>query len=111
MAPDDVLAAADPAVRTKPSVTVQTVRGSCAAVHCMDVYLVNPPVLSPIAHQYTIRSSSPLEYFLPEGKVPVRLREASLLELSLPAFSGRSRMFLGRAVSLMPTEFTIQEQP
>ena len=111
MAPDDVMAAADPAVRTKPSLTVQTVRGSCAAVHCMDVYLVNPPVRSPTAHQYAIRSSSPLEYFLPEGKVPVRLSDASLLDLSLPAFSGRSRMFLGRAVSLMPTEFTIQEQP
>jgi hypothetical protein len=61
--------------------------------------------------RYLIRSSVALEYFIPEEKMPVRMREAAELELSLPPYCGESRMYLGRAVTSRPSSFAIEEKP
>jgi len=45
-----------------------------------------------------------------EQGVPVRMTGPSELELNLPAYSGRSRMLLGRAVSAARAEFRVEEE-
>ena len=109
--PDEVLSAAGlaPQAQKKPA-SIHLVDGHCAAVNCADMYLVDATRLSPKPIRYRIRSSTELEYFLPEEKVPIRMAGPSGLELSLPPYCGRSRLFLGRAVTTARTEFTVEEE-
>jgi hypothetical protein len=109
--PDEVLSAAGlaPQAQKKPA-SIHLVDGHCAAVNCADVYLVDATRLSPKPIRYRIRSSTELEYFLPEEKVPIKMASPSGLELSLPPYCGRSRLFLGRAVTTARTEFTVEEE-
>ncbi len=111
MQPDEVLDAADPRalVRRKEN-RVEVVAGDCAAVYCVDVYLESAGPLSPQPVRYRIRASTPLEYFLPERSMPVRLAGASELEISLPAYCGRGHLYIGRAVSLQHAEFTVEAE-
>lgn len=88
---------------------VHLVDGSCATVKCTDIYLINGSVLSPKPVRYVIRSSTELEYFLPEENVPVTMSGPSELTLSLPPFSGRARVYLGRAVSTAASEYKLEE--
>src|SRR5438045_2806642 len=55
-------------------------------------------------------ASAPLDYFLPERNVPVHLAGASELEISLPPYCSRGRLYIGRAVSLHHAEFTVEEE-
>lgn len=111
MQPDEVFEAADLSPQTQnPPATIDVVNGGCVAVNCMDVYLVNPRVRSVRPSHYRIRSSIELEYFLPEERIPIRLSGPSELELSLPPYSGRGRMYLGRAVTKTPAKFTVEEE-
>lgn len=108
MQPSEVLIAGGftAGAQRKP-VGVHLVDGDCAAVHCVDVYLVNanPFALQPV--RYTVLSSTELEYFLPEEGMPIRMSGPRRLELSLPPYCGRDRMYLGRAVTATRAEFTI----
>jgi len=111
MQPDEVLDAADvhaPGRHKENRVAVMS--GDCAAVSCADVYLESAGPLSPQPVRYRIRTSTPLEYFLPEKNVPVHLAGASNLELSIPAYCGRGRLYIGRAVSLQPADFTVEAE-
>jgi hypothetical protein len=110
MQPDEVLEAAGilKGIR-KPS--VEAVDGHCAAVSCVDLYFEGGDANAAGLLRYRIASSAPLEYFLPEKTVPVRMTGASLLELSLPPFTGRGRIYLGRAVSAKPSAFTVVREP
>ena len=111
MQPDEVLEAAGggAAGRGKGS-RVEAVAGPCAAVHCVDVYLDSAAPMAPRPIRYRIRASAPLDYFLPEKNVPVQLAGASELEVSLPAYCSRGRLYLGRAVSLQPATFIVDEE-
>lgn len=109
--PDEVLSAAGLAPQAPGKLaSIYLVDGGCAAVNCVDLYLVNATRLSPKPIRYRIRSSTELEYFLPEEKVPIRMAGPSGLELSLPPYCGRGRLFLGRAVTTARTEFTVEEE-
>jgi hypothetical protein len=109
--PDDVFAAAGilPAAPDKFG-SLQAIDGSCAAVHCTDLYLVNASPLSETPMQYRIDSSIELEYFLPNEGMPVRMVDASRIELKLPPFCGRSRMYLGRAVTATKASYSVGEK-
>jgi hypothetical protein len=109
MDPDETLVAAGLAPRERKIIGLDIVDGHCAAVSCVDLYLVNASSLSSKTDRYRVRSSAELEYFLPEQGVPVRMAGPSELELTLPAYSGRSRMLLGRAVSATRAEFRVEE--
>jgi len=111
MRPDEVLIAAGLITqdrRTGSSITA--VDGSCTAVKCADLVVLNTSRFSPKAVRYRIRSSTELEYFLPEKRTPVRMSGASELELSLPPYGGRARLYLGRAVTASPATFTLEEE-
>jgi hypothetical protein len=112
MQPDEVLdaagvSAAGPGRQNR----VHVVAGDCAAVECVDVYLESAGPLSPRVAHYRIHASTELEYFLPEKNVPARLAGASDVEVSLPPYCGRGRLYIGRAVSLQHAEFTVDEAP
>jgi hypothetical protein len=108
MQPSEVLIAAGAAANAqRKPVGLHLVDGGCAVVHCVDVYLVNGDAFAPQAIRYKILSSTELEYFLPEEGMPVRMSGPGQLELSLPPYCGRARMYLGRAVTAKRAEFTI----
>jgi Protein of unknown function (DUF3142) len=111
MQPDEVMAAAGllPEGQKKP-VEIHVVNGSCAAVSCVDLYLVNRSAFGPSPHRYRIRSSLDLQYFLPEQNFPVRMTAPSNLIVSLPAYCARGNMYLGRAVSDTRADFKVEEE-
>lgn len=112
MDPADVLAAAGAGrAPQKPPPSIEAVDGYCSTVACADLFLRNAPALSPAPARYRIRSSAELEYFMPEQHMPIRLTGPSDLELTLPAYGGRPRVLLGRAVSKSPVTFSVQAEP
>ncbi|HEY4365449.1 MAG TPA: DUF3142 domain-containing protein [Bryobacteraceae bacterium] len=111
MLPEEVLAAANGIVPPSRQDTLELSDGHCAAVHCTDVVLISAKPLQPAALRYHIHSSAELEYFLPEDRIPIHMSGSSDLELSLPPYAGRRRMYLGRAVTLKPAQFTLQPTP
>lgn len=111
MDPDEVLAAAGIAPGSdRPQGAVQVADGGCAAVKCMDLYLLNPEPLRPNPVRFGIHSSLRMEYFLPRSGVPVRMVSPSDLELRLPAYGGRRSLYIGRAVAMNSARFTVQEK-
>ena len=42
--------------------------------------------------------------------MPVKLAGTSNLEVSLPAYCARGRLYVGRAVTLQHAEFTVEEE-
>ena len=111
MRPDEVLMAAGLSAQGRgQQMSIRTIDGGCAAVKCLDVYLEHANPSSSQAVRYRIRSSTELEYFLPEENMPVRMKGLSELELSLPPYCGRGRMYLGRAVAAGSVVFTVEEE-
>ena len=107
MQPDEVLNAAGLTAQPRQkSSGIFVSDGGCAAVKCVDLYLENANPFAPKTVRYRIRGSVELEYFLPDEKVPIRMAGPSELELSLPPYCGRGMMYLGRAVTARPAEFT-----
>jgi hypothetical protein len=104
--PEDALIAAGTNAPSSP-VVVQSVSGGCAAVYCADLYLMNARPLSPAPARYYIQSSTELEYFLPRERMPVRMSGPAEIEIVLPPYCGRSRMYLGRAVTKNLAEFQL----
>jgi hypothetical protein len=109
MQPDEVLAAAGERAAAPPQTRVRIVEAHCAAVECVDLYLESAAPLSPLAMRYRIHSSTELEYFMPADHMPARLIGASDIDVSLPPYSGRGRLLLGRAVSLNRAGFSVEE--
>jgi hypothetical protein len=111
MQPADVLAAAASGPLPAHHATLHLVDGGCAAVKCMDVYLIDATPYSPKAARYKIHVSTALDYFLPGKEAPAVMLGPSELAVEIPPFSGRSRLYLGRAVTKIASQFTLGEQP
>jgi hypothetical protein len=109
MQPDEALIAAGLPAQPR-QMQVHSVDGRCAALKCVDVYLESADPFSPKPLRCRIRTSTELEYFLPEKNVPVRMMGPAQLELSLPPYCGRGRLYLGRAVSSERSEFSVEEE-
>jgi len=110
MQPEEVLAAAGNTPQHPKPARVEVVNGHCAAVQCGDIYLMGADPFFPKETHYEIRSSANFEYFLPEHNMPVRILSPSQLDLSLPAYCGRGRLYLGRAITATRSEFTVERQ-
>jgi hypothetical protein len=111
MQPDEALmAAAGAGTRGQPEQSsIVANDGGCAAVKCADLYLKNANPLSPEPARFRVRSSAPMDYFLHEKDLPIRMTGPNEVELSLPPYCGRRRMALGRAVTEAPSQFTLEE--
>ncbi len=109
--PTEVLNAAGADVRPENKLSeLRTTDGNCATVNCVDLYFIDAQPLSSEATRYGIHSSRELEYFLPAERMPVHMTGPSRMELRLPPYCGRSRMYLGRAVTSKPAEFTLEQE-
>jgi hypothetical protein len=60
---------------------------------------------------FRIRSSLPLEYFLPNPRFKARITVsgASDIRVALPAYHGAGALYLGRAVTLQAAQFMVTE--
>ncbi len=90
---------------------IEVDEGDCAAVTCSDLSLRIADCLPDHAAVYRIQSSRPFEYFVPDPRIKSRISVtgASSLRLELPAFHGAAFLYLGRAVTLDPAQFTVTE--
>ena len=110
MLPDEVLENAGLLGLREPKMaSVLLINGGCAAVACNDIYLESPAPFGAKAIDYRVHSSQELEYFLPEKRMPVRMAGPSDLEVSLPPYCARGRLYLGRVVTKRRADFTVEE--
>lgn len=109
MQPDEVLAAAGVTGQRDSKPDLHVIDGACAAVSCVDLYLMKANPLSSRPIHYRIHSSVALEYFVPNERMPARMAGHSTLEMTLPPYCGRARMYLGRAVCEKASKFRIEE--
>ncbi len=109
-APDEVLVMSpDEILSGHPATpTLDLIDGACAAVACVDLYLVNGGNLNRTPIRYRIMASDELGYFLPDPAAPVRLSGRKELDVSIPAWGGRGRIYLGRAVSPSKVTFSLE---
>jgi hypothetical protein len=117
--PDEVLAMDPSAVMrvaafkptgTEPSVTVRAVDGHCAAVTCLDLFLLNKTPLLPESIHYRIRSSVGIEYFVAAEGRPAHMADSTHIEFTVPPYGGESRTYLGRAVTATKPSFKVEQQ-
>jgi hypothetical protein len=87
------------------------VDGHCATVSCRDLYLESAQPLTPAILHGRVRVSAELEYVLPELKMHTRMSGPSQIEFNVPAYCGRGRLFIGRAVTLEPAAYTLEDLP
>jgi hypothetical protein len=92
--------------------TLEVRDGNCAAASCSDIQLHNPVRFSERSVVFRIRSSRPLEYFLPNPRIKSRIAitGVSSMRLELPPFHGTGSLRLGRAVTLNAAQFTIEQE-
>jgi hypothetical protein len=89
--------------------SLDVIDGACAAVSCVDVYLTNGGTLNRTPLHYRIAVSDDLEYFLPDRKSSIRMSGRKELDLSIPPWGGRGRLYLGRAVSSGKVTFSLEQ--
>ncbi len=108
--PADVLHAAGVLPASPAESVLVSQDGGCAAVHCTDLILAPGSRLSPTPASLRIRSTTPMEYILPEPGIPLRMAGPLELSLRLPAYTARGQLYLGRVVSAQPARFTLEPQ-
>lgn len=111
MQPEEVLEAAGVIPPSDGKPQVQAVNASCAAVFCVDLYVAGLDRYTTRPARFRIDSSEPLEYFIPKEKSPARMSAASQIAFTLPAYTCRNRILLGRAIARKPAQFSLQETP
>ena len=109
--PDEVLTAAGAAAIPARQPTLKVDDQRCAAVHCATLTIFGLPSLPAKPVRYRITSSADLEYFLPEKPTPVRMVGPRRLELTMPPYSGRMDVPLGRAVAAQTATYTLEVLP
>jgi hypothetical protein len=115
MPPDEVTrAASEIAPPSGPKYTVNGEDGHCAAVACVNLSIAFLDALDAQPVSLRVHSSVLFEYFVPERdgpfmQFPVQLKGASDLEITVPPYGARGRVLLGRAVTITPSHFTLEQ--
>jgi hypothetical protein len=86
---------------------IKSVEGNCALVDCRDLYLVQGNRFPAKDAEWTIQSSTPLEYFVPGKMVKTTFSGGQEIKARIPAFNAAYEIFLGRAVAAKPTQYKI----
>jgi len=87
---------------------VEVEDGFCAATTCSDLFLRLKDRFPRKPVTLSIGSSVALEYFLPGGQTQAQLNGPRSIAVSIPAYAGLPRIYLGRAVTREPATFLIQ---
>jgi len=85
--------------------------GHCSTVSCRDLYLESARPLAPTALHCRVSVSSELEYIVSSPKLQTRMSGPSQIEFTEPAYCGRGRLFIGRAVTRRPATYTLEDLP
>jgi hypothetical protein len=104
----EVLAAVN-GVALPVSTSLKVRQGNCALTHCVDLFITATPPLNERAIPYRVQASNPLEYFLPNEKLPVKHPSPTQIEFTLPPYGGRGTIHLGRAVAKSKTSYTLEQ--
>lgn len=83
--------------------------GLCVAVNCADVRLRLGKRFPEKPVKIRVHSSCDLEYFLPDPLLPSKLTGKRTIDLTIPAFAGVPEINLGRAVTMEPARFRVEE--
>ncbi|MBL8234628.1 MAG: DUF3142 domain-containing protein [Bryobacterales bacterium] len=111
LTPSEVLHAGKAGRPQSNEATLQTRSRGCAAVSCAELIAEFRGPLAIRARRYRIRTSLPLEYFLPAEGIPVRMTGPSELQFTVPPYCTRGRVPLGRAVTVNESKFELEEMP
>ena len=109
MFPEEVLQAAGVRKPAAGKSRLSEIDGHCATVSCEDLYLESSQPLAPAVLHGRVRVSTELEYILPEPKLRSRMSGPMQIEFTVPAYCGRGLLFIGRAVTLKPAEYTLED--
>jgi len=94
---------------TPEAPSLESKDGLCAAVSCRDLYLRLTDRFPEKPVRFLIHSSKELEYFLPDELLKSKVAGSRTIEVSVPANAGVPRIFLGRAVTIDPSDFTLEK--
>jgi len=109
MFPEEALQAAELGNQPAGKSQVLEIDGHCATVSCRDLYLESARPLAPVLLHGRVRVSAELEYVLPEPKLQTRMSGPSQIEFTVPAYCGRGRLFIGRAVTRQPAKYILED--
>jgi len=110
LSPDEVLHAIGMSRADVSAPLVVAKDGGCVAVECVDLHLFNVDGQANSRLRYTLTSSVPFEYFLPEKNIPVGLSNPNELEIVVPPFAGARHLYLGRGVTAKRSEFSVTKE-
>lgn len=103
---EDVLRESATAAGGAPTIEVED--GLCAAVSCNDIYIRLPERFPAQDVVFIVRSSTPLDYFVPGRFGLAVLRGPQTIEVKTPAYTGLPRIAIGRAVSISQARFSVE---
>jgi hypothetical protein len=88
--------------------SLQSLDGECALVDCRDLSLAQNNRFPSHARTIAVKSSVPLEYFLPGKAVKSTIINSYEMQFKIPPYNAAATIFLGRAVAGQPAEYTIR---
>jgi hypothetical protein len=91
--------------------SVESEDAGCASVECSDLSLIQNDRFPSHARVISLTSSTPLEYFLPCGSIKPTVNQSDKLQFRIPAYNAETKIYLGRAVSKKPAQYTVQVLP
>jgi hypothetical protein len=104
-----VEAAISGSAAVSPGPGLESEDGLCATVSCTDLYLRLNERFPEKPLSLRIQSSRKLEYFLPEPLLKSKPDGEQTILVTIPAYAGVPRIFLGRAITLEPADFRLEE--
>jgi hypothetical protein len=105
----EVEAAISGRAAVSPEPELESEDGLCAAVSCTDLYLRLNERFPEKPLSLRIHSSRKMEYFLPEPLLKSKPDGERTILVKVPAYAGVPRIFIGRAITLEPADFRVEE--
>lgn len=88
--------------------SLEALDGECALVECRDLKLAQNNRFPGHARVVTVKSSMPLDYFLPNKTIKSTMIDAHKIQFQIPPYNAAAKIYLGRAVTSQPSEYDIQ---
>jgi hypothetical protein len=88
--------------------SLEALDGECALVECCDLSLAQNNRFPSHVQTIVVKSSIPLEYFLPNKIIKSTIIDARKIQFQIPPYNAAEKIYLGRAVSKQPSEYDIQ---
>jgi hypothetical protein len=90
------------------SFSLEALDAECALVDCRDLSLMQKNRFPIHVRTIAIKSSMPLEYFLPSKGVKSTMINPNEMQFQIPPYNAAAKIFLGRAVAGKPAEYSMR---